>query len=59
MTHVTCRLTARTGIGSGTLRSVIEYGPPFYQVWGAEYCDEGVCGSVREHIAGTTRTNVT
>ena len=28
MTHVTCRLTARTGISSGTLRSVIEYGRP-------------------------------
>ena len=28
MTHVTCRLTARTGISSGTLRSVIEYGLP-------------------------------
>jgi len=29
MTHVTRRLTARTGISSGTLRSVIEYGLPF------------------------------
>ena len=30
MTHVTCRLTAKNrGIGSGTLRSVIEYGLPF------------------------------
>ena len=28
MTHVTCRLTARTGISSGTLRSEIEYGLP-------------------------------
>jgi len=29
MTHVTCRLTAKkTGISSGTLRSVIEYGLP-------------------------------
>jgi len=29
MTHVTCRLTQpRTGISSGTLRSVIEYGLP-------------------------------
>jgi len=28
MTHVTCRLTARTGISSGTLRSAIEYGLP-------------------------------
>jgi len=30
MTHVTCRLTAKPGISSGTLRSVIEYGLPFY-----------------------------
>jgi len=30
MTHVTCRLTPRTGISSGTLRSVIEYWLPFY-----------------------------
>ena len=28
MTHVTCRLTARTGISSGTLRLPIEYGLP-------------------------------
>jgi len=28
MTYVTCRLTAITGISSGTLRSVIEYGLP-------------------------------
>jgi len=28
MTHVTCRLTAKNGISSGTLRSVIEYGLP-------------------------------
>jgi len=31
MTHVTCRLTAKnreTGISSGTLRSVLEYGLP-------------------------------
>jgi len=28
MTHVTCRLTAKTGISSGTLCSVIEYGLP-------------------------------
>ena len=28
MTHVTCRLTSKTGINSGTLRSVIEYGLP-------------------------------
>ena len=26
---VTCRLTVKTGISSGTLRSVIEYGPLF------------------------------
>ena len=33
MSHITCRLTAnlpRTGISSGTLRSVIEYGLPFF-----------------------------
>jgi len=29
MIHVTCRLTARTAISSGTLRSVIEYGLAF------------------------------
>jgi len=28
MTHVTCRLTAKTEISSGTLRSAIEYGLP-------------------------------
>jgi len=28
MTHIICRLTARTGISSGTLHSVIEYGLP-------------------------------
>jgi len=28
MTHVTCRLTAKNGISSGTLRSVIECGLP-------------------------------
>ena len=28
MTHITCRLTAKNGISSGTLRSVIEYGLP-------------------------------
>jgi len=28
MTHVTSRLTTKTGISSGTLRSVIEYGLP-------------------------------
>ena len=28
MTHVTCRLTAKNGISSETLRSAIEYGPP-------------------------------
>ena len=28
MTHVTCRLTAKDGISSGTLRSAIEYGLP-------------------------------
>jgi len=30
MTHVTCRLTAKPGISSGTIRSVIEYGLPFH-----------------------------
>ena len=30
MTHVTCRLTDKTGISSGTLRSVIEYWLPFF-----------------------------
>jgi len=30
MTYVTCRLTAKNRISSGTLRSVIEYGLPFY-----------------------------
>ena len=29
MTHVTCWLTAKNRISSGTLRSVIEYGLPF------------------------------
>ena len=28
--HVTCRLTAKNGISSGTLRSVIEYGLPLH-----------------------------
>jgi len=30
MTHVTCRLTAKTGISCGTLHSVIEYGLPCF-----------------------------
>ena len=30
MTHVTCRLTAKPGISSGTIRSVIEYGLAFH-----------------------------
>jgi len=29
MTHVTCRLTAKNRISSGTLRWVVEYGLPF------------------------------
>ena len=29
MTHISCRLAAKTGISSGTLHSVIEYGLPF------------------------------
>jgi len=42
--HVTCWLTARTGIGFGTLRLLIEYGLPlpFLLETGTKYCDERV-----------------
>ena len=57
--HVTCWLTARTGIGFGTLRMLIEYGLPlpFLLETGTKYCDERVrvfvCLSVCSHISKT------
>ena len=60
MTHITCRLT---GISSGTLRSVIEYGLAFFNrlITPPPIGEQriamsvSVCLSVRNHIFGTTR----